>query len=301
MESNIINKKFSLIVIISLILIYEITSFNSLLYRNKKKIFTFWEPKENIPGYLKLCIKTWKKYFTDYEINILDYESAKEYLGEFLFSNIICKYMTIPMQADGLRVALLKKFGGIWLDADTIILSKKFVKQFENYDLAMIGDNKYKSQYIGFIYASSKSSLLNKWLKEIIKKVKFFKYIFSKKKNTTKWLNSWKKTKSYFYLGYDIINPLLKNIKDNKYFRLDVSKINVFPERQFFKNSSLDYSKQFELFYFQKRDPQIILNDSLDIIMLHNSWVPFKYKNMSESEFIKEDILLSKLLSKLIN
>ena len=151
-----------------------------------------------------------------------------------------------------------------------------------------------------FIYASSKSSLLNKWLKEIIKKVKFFKYILSKKKNTTKWLNSWKKTKSYFYLGYDIINPLLKNIKDNKYFRLDVSKINVFPERQFFKNSSLDYSKQFELFYFQKRDPQIILNDSLDIIMLHNSWVPFKYKNMSESEFIKEDILLSKLLSKLI-
>ena len=63
----------------------------------------------------------------------------------------------------------------------------------------------------------------------------------------------------------------------------------------------MDYSKQFELFYFQKRDPQIILNDSLDIIMLHNSWVPFKYKNMSESEFIKEDILLSKLLSKLIN
>ena len=81
---------------------------------------------------------------------------------------------------------------------------------------------------------------------------------------------------------------------------MDVSKVNVFPERKFFKNSSLDYSKQFELFYFQKRDPQIILNDSLDIIMLHNSWVPLKYKKMTEKEFINEDILLSKLLSKLI-
>ena len=300
MESSKINKKFCLIVILSFLLINEIYLYNSLIYRNKKIIFTFWEPKEKIPGYLKLCIKTWKKYFTDYEINILDYKSAKEYLGEYLFSRIICKNMSIPMQADGLRVALLKKFGGIWLDADTIILSNKFIKQLENYELAMIGDNEYKSQYIGFIYGSIKSSLLKIWLKQIIKKVKFYKYILSKEKNTTKWLNSWKKKRSYFYLGYNIINPLLKNITGNKYFRLDVSKVNVFPERKFFKNSSLDYSKQFELFYFQKRDPQIILNDSLDIIMLHNSWVPLKYKKMTEKEFINEDILLSKLLSKLI-
>lgn len=298
MNSKLMNKKFSFLVILSLLLKYELISYNSTIY--KKKIFTFWEPKDKIPGYIRLCIKTWEKYLTDYEIIILDYEIAKKYLGEYLFTNIICKNMSTPMQTDGLRVALLKKFGGIWLDADTIILKNTFIKQLENYELAMIGDNKSKFQYIGFIYGSKKSSLLNIWLNQIIKKVKFYKYIVSNKKNNTKWLNSWKKAKSLFYLGYDIINSLLKNVTDNKYYRLDATKMNVFPERKFYKNPYLRYRKLFELFYFQKGDPQILLNSSIDIIMLHNSWVPVKYKQMSENEFIRQDILLSKLLSELI-
>ena len=191
MNSKLMNKKFSFLVILSLLLKYELISYNSTIY--KKKIFTFWEPKDKIPGYIRLCIKTWEKYLTDYEIIILDYEIAKKYLGEYLFTNIICKNMSTPIQTDGLRVALLKKFGGIWLDADTIILKNIFIKQLENYELAMIGDNKSKFQYIGFIYGSKKSSLLNIWLNQIIKKVKFYKYIVSNKKNNTKWLNSWKK------------------------------------------------------------------------------------------------------------
>jgi hypothetical protein len=33
-----------------------------------KRIFTFGEPKENLPAYLKLCMKTWEKFLPDYEI-----------------------------------------------------------------------------------------------------------------------------------------------------------------------------------------------------------------------------------------
>ena len=34
--------------------------------------------------------------------------------------------------------------------------------------------------------------------------------------------------------------------------------------------------------------------------MLHNSWTPKKYKTMKEDEFLKEDILLSQLLARIL-
>ena len=149
----------------------------NLEVENKKKkfIFTFWEPHEKMPGYLKLCIKTWKKFLPDYDIKVLDYKNVKDYLGENLFSNIICKTMPLKIQADAIRVALLKKFGGIWLDADTIITNGQFINKLKYYELIMLGEEKNKIQNIGFIASSSNSSIINEWLKEIIKKVNQYK------------------------------------------------------------------------------------------------------------------------------
>ena len=55
-----------------------------------KKIFSFWEPIKKMPGYIHLCIKTWKKFLTEYEIHILDFKGVKHYLGNDIYSNIIC-------------------------------------------------------------------------------------------------------------------------------------------------------------------------------------------------------------------
>ena len=82
---------------------------NELIPRNyKKKIFSFWEPREKIPGYLQLCIKTWKKYLPQYELIILDYKSTKKYIGNDIFNSIVDKKMPLTIQADAIRVALLK-------------------------------------------------------------------------------------------------------------------------------------------------------------------------------------------------
>jgi len=122
--------------------------FISTYNRNKKVIFSFWEPLGAIPGYIRLCIKTWEKYLPDYNIKILDYKKLKNYLGKSLFNKIICKEMPLSMQADAIRVALLKKFGGLWMDTDTIILSNNFINQIKDNELVMIGEEKSKFQYI---------------------------------------------------------------------------------------------------------------------------------------------------------
>lgn len=97
----------------------------------------------------------------------------------------------------------------------------------------MIGEDKYKTQHIGFILASLNSTILNEWFNKIIDKINFFKQINN---DTKKYLiiNQWD------YLGNQIIVPLIKNFSGNKFFRLDKYKINAFPELNCFGNSSLN-------------------------------------------------------------
>ena len=153
-------KYFSLL--FSICLIYKISfSYSKINFKpGKKFIFTFWEPARKIPGYLMLCIQTWKKFLPEYSIKVLDYSNLKDYLGESIFSRIICKEMTLPIQADAIRVAILKNYGGIWFDVDTIILGREFISELKDTKLAMFGEEMNKTQHIGFIYACKNNFLI---------------------------------------------------------------------------------------------------------------------------------------------
>ena len=293
---NILNIKNNILLCLIIIFIYETYFFSSAKIKNNKNIFTFWEPREKIPGYILLCIKTWKKFLPEYQIQILDYEKVKKYLGKELFSQIICKNMTLPIQADAIRVAILKKFGGIWMDADTIILNEELFKRRTIFDLIMVGDEKTKTQNIGFIYASKNSKIINEWLKEIINKVRIYK-----ENMINPILDNLEMHKSWSYLGNNIVNRIITNAKTKEFLRLDRNKLSAMPELNLYKNYSQAQKYKYNLLYFRRGDPKIVLNKAKNIILLHNSWTPFKYKSMSEQEFLSQDILLSKLLSNLLN
>lgn len=269
---------------------------------NKKLIFTFWEPYRKMPGYLRLCIKTWKKFLPEYEIEILDYNNLEKFLGKELSNNILSKKMSKSIQADGIRVALLNKYGGIWMDTDTIILNKDFLIKLNESELCMFGDTINKTQHIGFIYAKKNSLLINKWNAEIIKNVNNYKLFLKTNNNDKNRKNSSSKIKVWNYLGNGIIDPLVQNINDEKiYLRLDKYEMNIFPELKYFENSSLDNMERYQEFYFKNRDPKVLINRNNSILLLHNSWTPKRYKKMSEKRFLRKNILISKLLAQLLN
>ena len=172
--------------------------------------------------------------------------------------------MPIAIQSDAIRVALLNKYGGIWMDTDTIILNNKFIKEFKKFELIMIKDSNSKFHF-----------------------------------NISEYY--YKSYKSLKFLGNKIINKLLKNVTENKFFYLDNKEINALPERTVYKNNKANYSQRYREFYFRRRNPKIILRKSKNLIYLHNSWTPLKYKKMSEKEFLKQNILLSNLLANILN
>ena len=213
--------------------------------------------------------------------------------------------MPKSIQADGIRIAMLKKYGGIWMDPDTIVIGREFLDDLKNTELAMFGDERNKSQHIGFIYASNNSFLINEWFEQIKLNVYDYKEFLSKKhnKNDINWINSFNKVYSWNMLGNRIIDPLLKNITDKKYYsRLDKYKMNVFPEDKYFENIFLDNTKRYREFYFKKGDIEYIINEvKKGIILLHNSWTPKRFKKMTVKRFIRKDIRMAKLLDKLVN
>ena len=289
---------------IQIIVLFVFVIFSIYLYYFPflPKLFTFWEPKEKIPGYLKLCIKTWKKFLFDYQIIILDYKLVKKLLGKILFDSIICKEMPLAVQSDAIRVALLDKYGGFWIDSDIIFLNKKIVEQIPNYELMMPREEKTKHHFIGMIYSIKDSIIIHEWLMKIIYKVKRYKEFVLK----NKYSNKIKKKKNRFYslnyLGNYIIDPILNNKTNNKFLFFDSNEYNIFPERNFFSNNSLQYYiDAYRNFYFSKGDPKLIIKQSKGLIYLHNSWTPSQYKKMSERQFLKQDVLLSKLLAEILD
>ena len=205
------------------------------------------------------------------------------------------------MVQSAIRIAILNKFGGIWMDADTIITSNEFLRYFNSSDLAMVMDKNTGFQFISFIYANKNSIILKQWLKHIISNVENFEKIFSNWKTIRKAKNLKKKLKAWHYLGNGIIDKLLKNVKGKDYYGIDYRIISVFPELTFFKNNnSINVYQAYDLFYFEEGDPQLAINFSNGLIFLHNSWTKTKYKRMTKKRFLKQDILLSKLLNKLL-
>lgn len=207
--------------------------------------------------------------------------------------------MTLPIQADAIRVAILQKYGGFWMDADNLIINSNFITMFNKSDLQMFGNSQIKKLYTGFIYGTNNSIILKIWLKSIIKRIKIYKFrLFLKRIFPTKYnIKIFNELGSWDYLGNGIINELVSNASEKDFKLIEQNVAYALPE-QIFLNGTL--VQRYIDFYFTKKDRTKFIKNCKGILMLHNSWTPQKYKIMSVKEFMSQDIMLSHLIKKLL-
>ena len=248
-------------------------------------------------------MKTWKKNIPDdYKIIILDYSNIKDYLSIHMINKILCKDMTLATQADAIRIAILHKYGGFWMDTDTILINNKFIELFNGSDLIMFGWSKYKcKQYTGFIYASNKSKILKIWLDKIIEKVKIYKNIlkalpYNNKKNNNNYQKFMKNIK-WSYLSNGIIDNLVENVPEKDYKRIEIENVYALPDQIILKGP---YVQRYVKFYFSSLNNFYFLKKCKGVLLLHNSWTPKKYKKMSDITFLKQKFFLSYLISNIL-
>ncbi len=260
------------------------------------KIFTFWEPKDNIPAYLKLCLKTWEKFLKDYEVIILDYSNLEQYLGTDYFDKVLYDKFSLPKQTDAIRAALLKKYGGIWLDLDTIILNQNILNLISNtIDFEMPGRN------LCFVKANKDSYICTEWDKQVKERIEIYKNFYSNPLNKLLKRKLYKKIKKYDYLGNGIVDNLIKT-HSNFCYNLDEIFVNAFPERRLDYN--LEYLKKahlrYQVFYFLSNLPEVAFENNCGLLCLHNSWTPIEYKLMNEEEFLSNNNTISNIFKQVL-
>lgn len=128
-------------------------------------IWTFWH-EDDIPEFIKKCINTWKK--TDANIVVITDKTIDKYI------DIRSKLNTSPQRrSDLLRLEVLSKYGGLWLDASIVCFSSfDWVFQQEKCTVFSIPEIGTDPPVIEswFIYCKKGDSFIKKW-KEEFKKI----------------------------------------------------------------------------------------------------------------------------------
>lgn len=270
----------------------NLLSLSLSLYSDKGfRLFTFWEPKEKMPAYIRLCMQTWKKFLPECEVVLLDYSNLEEWLGKDVYDEILFRDFSLPKQADAIRCALLKKYGGLWLDADTILTSPQ-VKDYLMIDseLVMI------SKHLAFIKANNNSKIIADWYNQIQYNLKFYKDVKYQNNAVQKILHPrrYRRVENWDYLGNDILHKMLKTKNKKKFFSIDRMEINALPELNNKKNDNL--VENYQNFYFENDYSQDVIKNTKGIILLHNSWTPQQFLEMNEEEFLSRNNTLSNVL-----
>lgn len=85
-----------------------------------KKVWICWFQGENsasMPNLNKECIKKWKSLNSEFEIIFLSSENISDYVPEYFDFIEASPYRKPAHCADLLRLLLLSKYGGIWVDS----------------------------------------------------------------------------------------------------------------------------------------------------------------------------------------
>lgn len=244
-----------------------------------------------MPAYIRLCMQTWKKFLPECEVVLLDYSNLEEWLGKDVYDEILFRDFSLPKQADAIRCALLKKYGGLWLDADTILTSPQ-VKDYLMIDseLVMI------SKHLAFIKANNNSKIIADWYNQIQYNLKFYKDVKYQNNAVQKILHPrrYRRVENWDYLGNYILHKMLKTKNKKKFFSIDRMEINALPELNNKNNDNL--VENYQNFYFENDYSQDVIKNTKGIILLHNSWTPQPFLQMNEEEFLSRNNTLSNVL-----
>ena len=247
---------------------------------SKKQIFTFINFKDFIPPYIILCIKALTQCpHKKFNAVVLTPDNLSRYIDEkFLQNNIIKNFEPYsPIFCDYIGFCVLYCNGGVFIDADTII-TDNFLQDFEllkKYEAAFF--TLHDEICSGYMMGRKRSEFILKFI------------------NTYNSFDFWAHKKQK---RNQIINKMIKNIQQEEVLLTDNSicsyKMEALSEKITAHKQYLDY------YFSPKYSVEHFIKNNKGICALKNSQTPEKYKKMSESEFLKQDILLSKIFKVLI-
>ena len=136
-------------------------------------IWMYWDKGyDNCPDIIKICYESWKKYNTNYKIiflddtNLIQYINIKNYIPDIDKKNIKIQHF-----ADIIRLILLHKYGGYWVDG-TLLCTKSLNSWIQNRNkssfFAFRNPTNWKLLSNWFLCSCPNGYIITTWLNSVI-------------------------------------------------------------------------------------------------------------------------------------
>ena len=300
---------------------------------NVKRIFCFWEPRDAMTPYLKLCMRTWALNIPDYEITMLNYANLDAYIQPGTYDISTLKKFRLPVQKDAIMAAVLKEHGGIFMDADTLVTKNisPIVRHLRSAEVVLFGLS------LSVVAARPHARLLTRWLKGTQERLARL----AEDEHSSA-------PPDWDYLGNGVLAEVMTNMVGasafgrvyeavqrrqlawppwarivwrplfdrfwarrrgllfysvyRKYLRMLNRKRHGFhAEAAFYGQTNMSPAEQYRKFWFEEKlGVEKVFRGRQRLIGLHNAWTPEWYKALSEKEVLENDCLLSKTLKHLL-
>lgn len=197
-----------------------------------KIIWAYWDSDE-IPEIVKLSIKSWRKRSPQYKINFTNQKN----IGTLISLPENWKTLPAYRQSDIIRLRLLEKYGGVWIDASTILLEDvdKFISK-DNLTLFITPSSSLENPVFEnwFISAPPNNKIIGMWIEEVLFALP----------NPREYIN-----KSDAYSKKHIWNPY--------YHICHLALKNIYEKNKSLFNGAKIYVSNDTAFYYQRKTPNL--------------------------------------------
>ena len=158
---------------------YAMTRARQIRHQIPNRAWGFWaQGAEDLHPVIGLCLDSWRKNGGFDQIDILDAASVFDFLSRESLPGNFAK-LPVQIQSDLVRLGVLDKYGGVWMDASTLVTSEVMpwvdsraghsgLFMFQNPGRGK-GGRRFET---GFIAARQGHPFISDWLQQM---VRFFK------------------------------------------------------------------------------------------------------------------------------
>lgn len=148
------------------------TVFENDTFKNNKIIWIYWDSGwNNAPMVSQLCLQSWSNHNPDYLIVALDNTTLKEYID---LRDLNLQYLSsidIVSLSDIIRIYLLYKYGGTWVDSTTLCLKNidSLLEQYKDYGFFAYDKHAHYVKISSwFIHSEPNNLVIKEWMQKII-------------------------------------------------------------------------------------------------------------------------------------
>lgn len=236
-----------------------------------RRIWMYWEnrPFSRKPPYLELCLETIERHRGDYEIFLLNEKTVREYID---VPKKVQQLEEIAHKADYIRFHLLERYGGVWLDAD-IILLRNIAESIEPFisDNDFVGyGREYGKPSINFMACRPHCRLMKSQVDAISETLDQKRKKFFKRKIKLQWTA----------IGHDLLWDFAK---DYSYYHHEM------------KSVAPVFWSDWEVFFRRDISVESYLSENPYMFMLYNDFMYKPLKDLSAQNILEDDMLISKI------